>query len=322
MTECGRTVGKRGPRLSGAVACALAIAFAAAAASPTRAETGETDARTLAAHVLSLRSAAVSGEAAALSILADIPGAVSAEASELLWPPFFANAMVKLGRLNSKRPAALYYNPLLDVALFTLWEKTDSGYRVGSARVFPGERLTVAGGKTQLQPAWMNSGDGPLAALPKLAAARLDAFARTHPVQATDAAVDDVSFALAAGDFRAALPRLVWHSARHARWAEAGRWLRPALEKVEKALAAGNVEAILAAAPETDRETAGAMAAMAGAFADKLVLDMVLDAGSGHRLLIGSRPEDGDTYVFVECRIDNSTGACNLRRFMPTSLSG
>ena len=34
---------------------------------------------------------------------------------------FFENAMVKVGRLNATVPVVLYYNPLLDVALFTLW---------------------------------------------------------------------------------------------------------------------------------------------------------------------------------------------------------
>ena len=63
------------------------------------------------------------------------------EALPALWRPFFANAVVQLGRAPSPAPVALYYNPLLDVAVTTLWEKQDGGYRVVWARALPGERL-------------------------------------------------------------------------------------------------------------------------------------------------------------------------------------
>ena len=55
-------------------------------------------------------------------------GAAGAGAAPVaLWRPFFANAVVALGRLPSSAPVALYYNPLLDVAVATLWEKQDGG---------------------------------------------------------------------------------------------------------------------------------------------------------------------------------------------------
>ena len=77
---------------------------------------------------------------------------------------------------------------------------------------------------------------------------------------------------------------------------------------------------LTAAAPHTDPQTAQALAGLSAAFAARLTLDMVLPAGERERLLIGSLPEDGDVYVFVQCRL--SGGACVLRRFALLSLSG
>ena len=319
MAEHGRSAGKRGFRTPVAAPRTLAIAFATMLVTPMIAAGETTDARALAAHALSLRNAAASGEATALSILADIPGAASAQAPELLWPPFFANAMVKLGRLRSARPAALYYNPLLDVGLIAQWERTEDGYRVGSARLFPGERPAVPADEVPLQPSWMSAAEGPLAGLRALAAARLDSFGRNHPVAATDAASDDASFATASREFRAALPRLAWNVLERTRWAGSeSSWLGPVLTHVERALELDDAAAVKAMAPETDDATATTLAQLPAGFARGLVLDMAV-GGDGERLLIGSRPEDGDTYVLVLCRFDGA--ACALRRLMLVSLS-
>ena len=57
--------------------------------------------------------------------MAAMPGAamVHEVSPMVLWGPFFANAVVKLGRLHSSAPTALYYNPLLDIAVITFWGK-------------------------------------------------------------------------------------------------------------------------------------------------------------------------------------------------------
>ena len=78
-----------------------------------------------------------------------------------LWRPFFTNAIVKLGRLRSPAPVALQYNPLLDLAVFTLWEKQEEGYRVASVRALPGERLAGPGGAAKLRPQWTTAKRGP-----------------------------------------------------------------------------------------------------------------------------------------------------------------
>ena len=287
---------------------------------PARAD-DEAAARLFAAHALALRSAVVAGEERAAEVLAAMPGAgmVARGTLPALWGPSFANAIVKLGRLRSSGPAALYYDPLLDVAVLTLWTRGDEGYRVVSARALPGERLAAPDAAVTVEPSWMSAKDGAVGALARTTAARLDAFRRAHPADAREPGRDAATFAAAAADLRAALPRLAWNTAQRARWTdEAQAWLRPALAGVEKALAARDPAVPRAAAPDTDAETAAALAALPAGFAANLALDMVLEAGEEDRLLVGSLPADGDVYVLALCRLEG--GACGLRRFMLVSL--
>ena len=110
----------------------------------TRSAAEESAARVFVAHSLDLRAAGVAGEARATAVLADMPGVPFKGAEEslpALWAPFFENAIVKLGRVQSDAPAALYYNPLLDIAVFTVWERRQGQFRVASIRALPGEHL-------------------------------------------------------------------------------------------------------------------------------------------------------------------------------------
>ena len=281
----------------------------------------ESSVRLFAAHALALRAAGLAGEEAAMEVLAAMPGADLAGGGEslpVLWRPFFANAVVKLGRAPSPAPVTLYYNPLLDVAVFTLWEKWEGGYRVVSARALPGERLGVPAATAEPLPSW-TAAAGPVDALARATAARLGVFRSAHPVNAATAGREAATFAAAAADMRAALPRLVWNAAQRTRWTEEAQpWLRPALAEVERALAARRPAALVAAAPATDAETAAALARLPAGFAAGLALDMVLEAEGGGRFLIGSLPEDGDVYVLVLCRLEGSV--CALRRFMLAAL--
>lgn len=303
------------PRVLGALTIATLLVLP-----PARAD-DESAARRFAAHALALRSAAVAGEERAAEVLAAMPGAgmVAREMLPVLWGPSFANAIVKLGRLRSSGPAALYYDPLLDVAVLTLWARGDEGYRVVSARALPGERLAVPEAAVAIEPFWVSAKDGAVGALARTTAVRLDAFRRAHPTDAREPGRDAATFAAAAADLRAALPRLAWNAAQRARWTDEGQaWLRPALAEIEKALAARDPAAPRAAAPDTDAGTAAALAALPAGFAANLALDMVLEAGEADRLLVGSLAADGDVYVLVLCRLEG--GACGLRRFMLVSL--
>ena len=293
---------------------ALGIGFTALPAQ------GDAQARVFAAHALALRAAAVEGEGEA--VLAEIPGGGLREHRQSLWSPFFENAVVALGRLRSPVPAALYYNPLLDVALLTRWKKREGGYRVASIRALPGERLNDADADVSPQPAWMTMSveGGPVAALAGVSAARLDAFRRAHPADALDGSPDAFTFAAAAAEARTVLPRLRWNAGRRAHWLSgADEWLHPTLAAIEKALSARDPASVMAAAPATDAATAEVISGLPAGLAARLVLDMVLDIGDDGRLLIGSLPGDGDVYFLVLCRLNG--GTCPLHRVMMVSLS-
>ena len=299
----------------------LSAALIAAAAGPARA--AQPDARLFAAQALALRAAGVEGSAPAAAVLAAMPGARLAGAGDslaALWRPFFANAIVKLGRLGSPAPAALYYDPLLDLAVLTFWERGQDGWRVASARALPGERL--ADRKAQVPPrfAWTAAADGPAAALRRISAARLAAFRRAHPADSREAARDDASFAAAAADMRAGLPRLVWRAAAGALWTGGdSAWLPPLLGRIDAALAARDAGAVRAAAPDTGPAQAEALAGLPPAFAESLVLDAAMPADAGGRLVVASSPEDGLVYLLALCRLEG--GTCALRRMTLAALS-
>ena len=290
-------------------------------AMPARADE-ESPARQFAAAALALRTDAVDGEDRALEVLAAMPGTgmVARETLPALWGPSFANAIVKLGRLRSSGPVALYYDPLLDSAVLTFWTREGAGYRVQSVRALPGERLAGPAAAVAVEPAWLSAKDGAVGALALTTMARLDAFALAHPPDALEPGRDTATFADAAADLRAALPRLAWHAAQRAGWTdEIKPWLRPALAGIERALAARDPAALLSAAPDTDEPTAAALAGLPAGFAAHLRLDMAIESTGQERLLIGSLAADGDTYLLALCEINNAD-ACALRRLLLVSL--
>ena len=279
------------------------------------------DARLFAAHALAFRSAAIEETASTTEVLATMPAAGRTEVLPVLWRPFFENAIVKLGRVLAPTPVALYYNPLLDVALVTFWEKREEHYRIASIRALPGERLVNPGAAAPEHPEWI-AADDPAAALARIAHERLSAFRRAHPAELREGSHDDVTFSEAASDMRAALPRLIWLFAIRAQWAaETDPWLIPALVMIDEALAIfGDAATLLASAPDTDTETAVALAQLPRGFVERLTLDMTLEIGGPDRLLIASSIDDGDIYAFVLCRLED--GECSLSRFILLSLSG
>ena len=301
-------------RLALPLAAALAMGFAAPPA------TGDARARAFAAHALALRAAVVEGEGEV--VLAQIPGGGPREHRQSLWSPFFENVVVALGRLRSPAPAALYYNPLLDIALLTRWEIREGSYRIASIRALPGERLNDPGATASPRPAWMTttSEGGPVATLAAVTTTRLDAFRRAHPADASARDDDRSTFAADADAAQPALSRLRWNAGRRAYWnSGADLWLHPTLARIEKALSARDPVSLMAAAPATDATTAEVISGLPAGHAALLVLDMVLDLGSDGRMLIGSSPGDGDIFFLVLCRLDGDT--CPLHRVMMVSLS-
>ena len=317
-----RQLGAASSRLGCTVGFAL-ILTALIVLQPTHSTAQDSDPRLFAAHVLDLRAAGVAGEQHATEFLASLPGSgiVDAETLPILWSPFFSNAIVKLGRLHSPGPAALYYDPLLDIAVFTVWKKEGEGYVVASARALPGDRLTKPDASATLLPQWITAEANSLEALARLASARLESFHQAHPAESQEAGRATSTFAADAADMRAVLPRLAWNAALRLEWTDGTQpWLPTTLTAIQTVLDANNPSTLLEAAPDTDAETAAALTDLPPAFADGLALDMMLEAGELDRILIGSLPEDGDIYVLVYCRLEGS--GCTLRRIMLISLLG
>ena len=321
VTGTGNASGIRVPRRAGVTLCVV-VAVSAFAVLVARPSAAVPDARLFASQALALRAAGVSGTAQAGDVLSGIPAAIASADREALlavWSPFFENAIVKLGRLESRAPAALYYNPLLDVALFALWTYGDDGYRVASIRAVPGERLANPDAAVALRPSWMAEGSGPVAALRHVAAERLRAFARTHPAHAREDGRDGTTFAAAAADMRDVQPRLLWNTAMRVHWTgERSRWLGPVLGRIDAALATRDAAAIRVAAPDTAAAAADALASLPPEFAAALVLDMTLAADGDHRLIIASAPADGHVYALALCRLEGEV--CALRRLFLTSI--
>ena len=256
-----------------------------------------------------------------MSVLSAMPGAatVPGEILPALWGPFFENAIVKLGRLRASVPAALYFNPLLDVALFTLWRRQGEAYVVHRARVLPGERLDGSGGPVSLFPTWIAAKASPPAVLARIAAQRLDRFATRHPPDAQLPARTMTTFADAAANARDAIARLAWNTVQRSAWTDGELpWLATTLSRIEDALDTGDAALLSAIAPETDAGTAAALAQLPRSFVERLSLDMVLGAAENGYLLVGSIPEEAGVYIFAACRMVD--GVCELRRLALLSV--
>ena len=161
----------------------------------------------------------------------------------------------------------------------------------------------------------MSSVDGAVTALTRTTSERLAAFSRSNPAEEIEPGWDGVAFAAAATDLRAVLPRLAWFAEQRGNWTGAYRgWLEHVLSKIEELLAGQDAGPLMSEAPDTDADTAVALASLPSGFADSLVLDMTLETGHD-RLLIGSSPADGDTYVLASCTLRGifvgCAGLCN-----------
>ena len=279
-------------------------------------------ARVFAAYALALRTAGMKQDDSVKTVLANMPGAgviEEIEALPALWSPFFTNAVVKLGRLRSPSPVALYYHPLLDIAVVTLWEQHEQGYRVVSARALLGKRLSDTEAVVALQPPWTAAKDGPVAALRRITATCLDAFRQAHPAESSQAGRDTALFATAATDMRSVLVRLARCTAMRTQWVGAQfGWLDQALEQIDAVLATRDPALIQVAAPATDTDTANTFAQLPEAFTAGLMLTMTLEAGGNDRLLIASAPPDNHVYVFALCQLNAEQ--CALHRFLLISL--
>ena len=277
-----------------------------------------------------LRRAIVARDETAMRVLELLPGvswllppdATEAQRDSVLkqtWGPFFENAVIETRAEDTSAPAALYYNPLLDVAVLTYWERTaDSDYRITELRAAPGERLRVADTATLAAPAWMSSAT-PVETLYETTLARRAAF--TDGVVPEPPGIDDERHARAVGDLRAAQPRLEWNALQRAEWqTRAFAWVHPTVAAIGETFAAGDAAALLAQAGDTDPETAAALVSLPAGLVERLTLDMTLDYGEDERLLVISLPDEGEIYIMAECRLPAGAGVCRHGRYVLVDL--
>jgi len=106
-----------------------------------------------------------------------------AQQRALAWSAFFRGTLVKLGRLPSEAPVALYYNPVLDVGVLQSCNVPAKSGPVTCQFVcaLPGEVLT--GGALVASPRWLAEPD-PLVAVTRNAGLRTAGFAKTFPPNA------------------------------------------------------------------------------------------------------------------------------------------
>ena len=269
-------------------------------------------------YALALRSAVLASENDALRLLATIPGtsalidlnAPDSESTELieqLWIPFFQNVLVEIKDEESEEPAALYYNPLSDAGLYTRWAATDDGrYQIVQLMALPGERLGNQGPLVFDLPEWTMA-DDIVSSLAGIVENRRIAFAeydRNQRLQ-SDASV---GYRAASNELLAVAPRLVQDTVWREGWSDFP-WLPGTLEHIQQLLKAHDPIELVRAAPETGLEMAELLSSLPDTAVENLVLDRVLEAGKDSYLLIGSRPDDGTTYVWVSCRITGSVCA-------------
>ena len=238
-----------------------------------------------------------------------------------VWGAFFENTIVETRGGDTATPSALYYNPLLDIALLTRWERyTKLDYHLSDLRVVPGERLSSVTASVPAAPGWM-AVDAPIDTLYDTTVERISTFRRDRVAEFIGTA--DQRYEQAVRDLQAAQPRLEWSTLQRAGWrGEANAWLSETIRTIEDTFASGDAAALIAQAAETDAETASALVNLPAGLVDRLTLDMVLNSDEEERLLIISLPDDGDFYIMVQCRLDTDAGLCMPSQYVLVGLEG
>ena len=288
---------------------------------PVRAAAQESPARLFTAHALALRTAGVAGNDAAAAVLASMPGAAAvSESLPVLFQSFFVNAIVQLGRLDSPRTGSAVLQPAA---------RSRAVHAVGEAGGEPWrQRGSLSAGRAPGRPKGRRAGPAGVDARRRQPGCRADGHHDRAPCSLSPPSPLAVIRGRARhGYLRGRRPGPAGGAASAGVERGADDPLDRCGETVAAlcggahrgALAARSPGALTAAAPDTDAQTAAALARLPRGFAAGLTLDMVIEASNVDRLLIASLPEDGDVYVLVLCRLGG--GTCALRRLLLMSLS-
>ena len=227
------------------------------------------------------------------------------QAMGAIWPDFFGNTVVAELALDDDLTEVLYYNPLLDVAIATLWAHSDRGdvvtAQISSMRALPGEHLKGDDNGVHQSPLWMGSLD-PIGTLVESARMRVASFRGGRREQNSDA------YDVAVEGMQAIIPRLHWLVEQKGKWGDA-KWIEPLLLAIEDDLSMRDPMELLARAPQSGLETATALSALDRAFISQLGLDVVLEQDRT-RFVVLSSLLDGRYYLFVKCELTSDQARC------------
>ena len=107
------------------------------------------------------------------------------------WTQFFRNSIVKVGCLPSDQPVALYYNPIYDIGVLTLWKnKENRRFDLVSMQALSGECISdLKCQAVPLVPAWATTKDKLFTqSIKNTTAQRLSAFAAQFPIDRAEPA--------------------------------------------------------------------------------------------------------------------------------------
>ena len=288
----------------------------------------------LADHAVAVRTAAAYEMETTGQLLALIPGVRQTVPDDLdeetflatltlVWAKFFDNAIIVL-RPTPHSMSAMFYNPLLDMALLTRWEEDEDTLQISYLRAIAGVKIADGGAAVAPSPPWMTAID-PIAALQSDASDRLAAFGSDDGwLHNNTPGLTDETYRASAIDLMLVQPRLAWNASR---WADATEtaassgddpWLRRTLERIQTVLDTADTTAIQSLAPHTDAGTARLLAALDPRYRRTMVFDMALQEPDGYRTLIGSSSADGSFYVFAQCQVADS--GCRLELFNAVAI--
>lgn len=235
-----------------------------------------------------------------------------------IWPDVFGNTIVVTTELDDGLTGALYYNPLLDVAVLTRWRHADGSAMASemlSMGALPGENLGADHALAVPQePIWMRNPD-PIGTLFDKTRERVADFGRTTYENGSSE-----DYGLAVNGMRAIVPRLHWLVEQKSQWADA-KWLMPLTIAVEDDLGMQDPTELVARAPESSVEVATALSSLDRRRVSQLRLDVVLEQGRS-RLAVFSNTHDGRYYLFVKCHLISDDTRCVPVQYLWTDVMG
>lgn len=220
----------------------------------------------------------------------------------IAWSIFFRDTIMKIGALKSKGPTAIYYNPLVDVAVITHWESHSARrYEIRTAYAVPGYALAQRKERSSSSsplPEWLIAERGPvLLQLVNLAAQRLQDIASVFPIDREANQSQGRAINLNAPDLQEQSEEQVLILLDGLRRAATDRPLRGVIEEVQMALVRGTVDDLSKISIQVDDSASQAVRGTEPEVRKQIELSAVYRSSLDTVLAFYSLPQDGHAYV-------------------------